>query len=686
MTNASNPLLKNSDLPNKAPAFDQIKIKDYVPAVKEAIKEARKNIEIIKNSEEPPTFDNTIVAMETASEKLGTVTSVFYNLLSAVGGDKLHKLVEQIGPISADFSSDIILDETLFERVKTVYERTEKNKMCAEDTMLLEDTYKSFVRGGALLEEAGKTRMREISQQTSILGPSFMQNVNKSAERFEMIIDNENDLAGLPDSAIDSASHAATEKGHEGKWLFTLDFPSFYPFIKYADNRALREKLWRAYGSRAWKDEFDNQELILTIVRLRDERAKLLGYDTHAEYILEERMAETPQTVRDFSDKLKAAYKPSAQKELEDLKSFARVEFGHEDLQPWDIAYYSEKWKERLFNFSSEELRPYFQLDKVLDGAFKHFSKLFGIRFESASAYPVWHKDVKTFDVYDQKDNSFVGTFYADFHPREGKKNGAWMTTFRNQGLFEGKVERPIIAIVCNFTKPTATKPSLLTHGEVTTLFHEMGHAMHGMLANTKYRSLSGVNVKWDFVELPSMVQENWCYEKETLDIFAEHYETGEKIPSELIDKLRASKNFMNGWAGLRQVGLGALDMAWHTADPKEIKDVAAFEDEITKDTSLFPRLAGPTSISFSHIFAGGYSAGYYSYKWSEVLDADTFEAFLENGLYDAKTAKSYKEEILEKGGTQEPAILYENFRGRAPDTNALLRREGLLERTEEAA
>ncbi len=675
----SNPLLQKSPVKNQAPQFDKVKTEHYLPAVTEGIERARANIEKIKNNAEAPSFENTLVALENASEDLGQATSVFYNQLSAMGGDDLHALATEIGPISANFSNDVMLDDALFERVKTVYDQRDTLDLNVEEYTILDDTYRGFVRSGALLDEKKKERLREISQELSKLNPAFMQNTIKSAEAFELVIDNKDDLSGLPDSAMESAAHAAEEKGYEGKWLFTLEYPSFGPFLQYADNRELREKIWRAFSSRAWKDEFDNSENIKSIVSLRKERANLLGYDTHAEFVLSERMAKSSENVFEFLDKLKAAYKPAAEKDLKMLLDFAKDEHGQEDIKQWDIGYYAEKLKQKLFEFTSEDFRPYYQLDKVLDGCFDHFSKLFGLKFVSSTEYPVWHKDVKVFDVYNESDDSFVGTLYGDFHPRSGKNQGAWKTSYRDQGLFRGQIERPVVAIVCNFTKPTKDRPSLLTHGEVTTLYHEMGHAVHALLSDVTYRSHAGTSVLWDFVELPSQLQENWCYEKEMLDSFASHYETGEKIPAELIEKLRKSMHFMVGWAGLRQVGLGTLDMAWHTCDPSKIDDVAAFEDDATKDTSLFPRLAGPTSTAFGHIFAGGYSAGYYSYKWAEVLDADTFELFLEKGLYNQEVAQSYKNNILSRGGSEKPDILYKRFRGRDADPDALLRREGLI-------
>lgn len=678
---SDNPLLQKSTLPNQAPHFDLVKTEHYLPAIEEGIEQARTNIDAIKNSDDAPTFENTLVALESASENLGQAASVFYNMLSSMGGDDLHELATQIGPINAKFSSDVSLDEKLFARIKTIYDQRDDLDLTAEQYTLLDDSYRGFVRSGALLDDEKKERLREISQEISTLTPAFMQNTVKSAEAFELIIEDKADLVGLPDSAIDAAAHAAKEKFYDGKWLVTLDYPSFGPFMQYADNRDLREKIWRAFTSRAWNDEFDNSDNVKSIVSLRKERANLLGYDTHAHYVLEERMAKSPATVMGFLDKLKAVYKPAAEKDLEQLTAFAKEEHGMDDLQPWDVGYYSEKLKQKLFEFTSEDFRPYYQLDKVLGGCFNHFTKLFGIKFVESDKYPTWHEDVKVFEVFNESDNSFVGTLYGDFHPRTGKNQGAWMTSYRDQGFFRGQIERPVIAIVCNFTKPTQDRPSLLTHGEVTTLFHEMGHAVHGLLSDVTYRSLSGTSVLWDFVELPSQLQENWCYEKEMLDSFAEHYETGKKIPAELVDKLRSSMHFMVGWAGLRQMGLATLDMTWHTADPETIDDVATFEDEALKDTALFPRLSGPSSTSFGHIFAGGYSAGYYSYKWAEVLDADTFELFIEKGLYDQATAQSYKDNILTRGGSEKPDLLYKRFRGRDADPDALLRREGLLKK-----
>ncbi len=675
---SDNILLQLSPLRNHVPQFDKIREEDFKPATLAAIAEARANIDAIINDPAPATFENIIVALETSSETLGSVTGIFYNQLSAAGTDGLQALAEEIGPVQANFGSDIILNDKLFAKVKAVYDGRGSLTLTTEQQTLLDDTYKNFVRGGALLDDAKKAELRKINEAMSTLGPIFANNVKKSAEAFELWIDNEADLAGLPLTATESAKQEAVEKGQPDKWLITLDYPSFGPFITYSSRRDLREKIWKANSNKAFGGEFDNTANLLKIVELRHQRAQLLGYDTHAQYVLERRMAEKPERVMEFLTELRDLYKVGALKDLEALKSFAAKD-GVVDLKPWDVGYYSEKLREEMYHFSGEDFRPYFPLDKVLKGTFDHFSKLFGLKFTAATDLPVWHEDVTAYDVTDVESGAFVGTLYADFYPRAGKKPGAWMTSYRDQGLFRGKVERPVTAIVCNFTKPTGDKQSLLTHDEVLTLFHEMGHATHGLLASGTYPSQTGTNVLWDFVELPSQVQENWLYEAETLNSFAAHFETGEKIPAVLIEKLRAAKNFMSGWMGLRQMGMSILDMLWHTADPTMISDVIAFEDEAMKGAALFPRYGGPLSVSFNHIFAGGYSAGYYSYKWAEVLDADTFEAFLEAGLYDAATAQRYRKQVLERGGSEHPSVLYRRFRGRDADPNALLRREGLV-------
>lgn len=672
-----NPFLAPLTTPHRVPPFDRLAPTHYLPAIEAAITEARANIEQIKNNPDAPNFDNTIVALELAADRLGLVTSVFYNQLSAMGGEALEELAEQIGPITARFSADISLDPALFNRVRAVHAQMEALHLTPEQRMLLEDTYKGFVRNGAGLGDNAQQRLRAIDERLSVLAPQFQKNVKKSTERFELMITNPDDLAGLPETARAAAALAAQEKGHTDAWLFTLEAPSFIPFITYADNRPLREKIWRAFNSRAWGDEFDNSTTIKEIVTLKAERAKLLGYANHAAFTLAERMASTPERVFDFIHDLIDTYKPAAEKDLDDLREVAH-EYGWDPIQPWDIPYTREKLQQRRFHFDSEELRPYFPLQKVLTGTFAHFEKLFGVRFVPAPALPVWHADAQAFEVYRTADDSFVGVLYADFHPRTGKQSGAWMTDYRAQGLHANGIERPIVAIVCNFTKPTADTPALLTHDEVTTLFHEMGHAMHMMMSNVTYASQAGTSVKWDFVELPSQIQENWAYEPETLAMISGHIETGEPVPTELIDKLRAARNYMAGMNGLRQMSFSLLDMVYYTTDPQTITDLAGFEDKVLADYTLFPRLAGPVSPSFGHIFGGGYAAGYYSYKWAEVLDADAFAAFKAQGLYDPVLAQSYVQNILAKGGSEDPNILYARFRGRAADSAALLAREGL--------
>ena len=675
----TNPLLMPSPHKHGAPAFDLIKEEHFKPAVLTAIEEARANVDFIVNNPAQPNFENVIVALEVAAERLSSIMLIFYNQLSCNGTDGLQALAEELGPVQANFSSDIILNEALFQKVKTVYEQKETLNLTAEQNTLLTETYKNFIRGGALLDEAKKARLRIINEEMSVQGPVFANNVKKSEELFELYVADESELAGLPENAKIAAREAAAEKGKAGQFLFTLDMPSFYPLVSYCDNRALRETIWRGFSSRGYKGEFCNLKLTLDTVKLRHERAQLLGYEHHAAYVLEKRMARDADTVFKFLNDMLGRYKRAAQADLVELKALAQQD-GIEEIKPWDVGYYSEKLRKKLFDFSSEDLRAYFPLDKVLAGMFTHFEKLFGISFKENKAYPVWHKDVTAYDVTDQKTGEFVGMIYADFFPRTGKKPGAWMTTYREQGLFNGVVQRPLTAFVCNFTKPTEHAPSLLTFDEVETIYHEMGHVTHALLSDVTYGSLASPNVLWDFVELPSQIQENWLYEDEVLNSFAAHYQTGEKIPTALIQKLKASKNFMTGWAGLRQNAFGLLDMKWHVTDPATIHSVEEFEDSILKDILLFPRMAGPVSTSFAHIFAGGYAAGYYSYKWAEVLDADVYAVFEEKGLYNQEVASSYRREILSKGGTEDPKILYARFRGRDATSDALLKREGLIE------
>lgn len=676
-----NPLLYKYETPFETVPFDQIKPEHFLPALQEAIKSGKEDIEKIKNSGEKPTFANVCEAMEYAGELVGKVASVFYNLHSAESNDELQNIAKEFSPLITEYSNDIQLDEKLFERVKAVYEQRNSLNLNTEEMRLLEKQFKSFVRNGALLNESQKEELRKIDRELSELGLHFGDNVLKETNDFLMILDSEEDLKGLPESAIEASKHLAEEKGEEGKYAVNLDYPSFIPFMTYAENRVLREKLYRAFSSKAFKgNDFDNQEIVKKIAGLRHKRANLLGYATHADFVLEERMAEKPQKVTEFLDNLLDKAKPVAMKEMAELKEFAQKNGGPkpEEFMAWDYAFWTEKIKKEKFSFDAEELKPYFQLEKVVDGVFQVAKKLFGINFKERRDIPVYHKDVTAYEVSDEE-GRHVGVFYADFFPRAGKRAGAWMTSYRDQHKVNGSDVRPHVSIVCNFTKPTPSKPSLLTFNEVTTLFHEFGHSLHGLLSKCTYESLAGTSVYWDFVELPSQVLENWAYEKECLDLFAEHYETGEKIPEHLIEKIKITSNFHEGRQTIRQLSFGLLDMAWHGQDPSEVKDVGAFENKAMAPCELFPHVDGTNmSVSFSHIFRGGYSAGYYSYKWAEVLDADAFEAFKENGIFNKDIADKFKHNILEKGGSEHPMDLYIAFRGQEPRPDALLKRAGL--------
>lgn len=668
-----------SQLPNRAIDFPQIKNEHFLPALEAALIEARDNVKRIRDNPEAPNFENTLLALENVSEKVDLVANVFFNLHGSNTNDEMQKMATEIAPQLSDLSSDIILDEKLFARVAQVWESRSHLNLGKEELKLLEDNYSDFVRNGAKLDADKKQKLREIDQKLSRLGPEFSENVLKATNAFELLIEDEKDLAGLPEGAIEAAKHTAEEKGKTG-WIFNLQAPSFLAFMKYGENREIREKLWRAYGSRAFRDSFDNQKIVLEIVKLRHERAQLLGFKTHADFVLQKRMAETPEKVFAFLDKLLAASKPAAEKDLAEVRALAIELGGPTEIMPWDFAFYSEKLKEKKFNINEEELRPYFKLENVIAGAFEHARRLYGLKFKESSDYPVYHQDVKVYEVMDETDNSFVGLFYTDFFPRDSKRGGAWMTNFFEQGLYGTTLMRPHVSIVCNFTKPTPNKPSLLTFDEVRTLFHEFGHSLHSLLSQCNYRSLSGTNVYWDFVELPSQILENWTLETEALNLFAKHYQSNESIPKELTQKLIDASLFQAGYFSLRQLNFAFMDMAWHSTDPATIRDVDSFEKQVTKKTQLLPAIDGMnSSCAFSHIFAGGYSAGYYSYKWAEVLDADAFELFKEKGIFDPEVAKSFKENILSRGGTEHPMELYKKFRGREPDPNALLRRDGLI-------
>ena len=670
-----NPLLQDF---NTAP-FSKIKNEDYKPAIKKAIEITKEEIAVIISNTETPTFENTTVALDFTGEKLGRINSVFFNLNSAETNDEIQKIAQEISPWLSEFKNDMILNEALFQRVKAVYDAKDSLTLSQEESMLLEKQYKGFVRNGANLNEEDKLKLRKIDSELSKLSLKFGENVLAETNAFEMQLTDEKELSGLPESVKEAAKEIAISKGKDG-WVFTLDYPSYIPFMTYADNRELRKKLAISAGKKAFQNnEFNNEKVVLDIVNLRHKRANLLGYKTHAHFVLEERMAETPEKVISFSNDLLAKAKPAAIKEFKELETYAKKLDNIDQLQKWDGSYYAEKLKKERFNLDQEILKPYFKLENVIDGVFTIARKLYELQFEEVIDIEKYHEDVKTYNVTDTKGN-FIAVFYADFHPRKGKRNGAWMTSYKPQQIKNGINERPHVSIVCNFTKPTETKPSLLTFNEVTTLFHEFGHALHGMLANTTYNSLSGTSVSWDFVELPSQVLENWCYEKEALEIFAKHYETGEIIPMEYVTKIKESASFHEGMQTLRQLSFGLLDMQWHGQNPTEIKSVKEFENDAFSKTKLYPDvLENCMSTAFSHIFQGGYSAGYYSYKWAEVLDADAFEYFLEKGIFNKEVATKFKENVLSKGGTEKPMELYKRFRGQEPKPDALLKRAGLI-------
>ncbi|WP_394341979.1 M3 family metallopeptidase [Spirosoma pollinicola] len=675
-----NPFMSSYTTPHQTAPFDKIKNADYLPALKDGLAQGRKDVDAIVASTATPTFDNTIVALERSGDLLNKVTSVLFNLNNAETTPELQKIVKEVSPMLSEYGNDITLNAKLFARIKAVYEQRASLKLDAESSMLLEKAYKRFARNGANLDEKGKERLRAIDKELSQLSLQFGENVLNETNEYAMVVTDEKDLAGLPDFARDAAKETAKQKGKEG-WVFTLQAPSYGPFMQYADNRELRKKLFMAYNGRGFHgDKNDNSGNINKIVNLRYERANLLGYKTHADFVLEESMAGSRNKVQSFLDELVTYARPAAERQLLELTTYAKAHgFADDKIQTWDNSYYAEKLKKEKYDLDDETLKPYFKLENVLDGAFTVANKLYGITFKERTDIPVYNSEVKTFDVFD-KDGKFLAVFYGDYFPRTGKRSGAWMNDIQGQKVENGENIRPHIINVCNFTRPTDTKPSLLTFYEVTTLFHEFGHGLHGMLANGKYESLSGTSVPRDFVELPSQVMENWCYDPEALKLFARHYQTGEVIPNELIEKIRASQNFMAGMANLRQLRLGLIDMFYHGQKPSG-ETISQVESRVDSVANLFPHVDGiAVSPAFSHIFAGGYSAGYYSYKWSEVLDADAFEFFKEKGGLDNKAAAdSFRKNVLEKGGSEKPMELYKKFRGREPSPKAMLRRSGLI-------
>jgi peptidyl-dipeptidase Dcp len=664
--------------------FSKISLSDYQPAFEKTIEIARNEINAIAINSEAPTFENTIEALDFAGTALDRLSSIFFNLNSAETCDEMQKIAQEVSPLLTEFSNDIALNEDLFKRIKTVYDQKDSLDLTTEQATLLDKKFKGFSRNGALLNEADKVKLREIDTELAKLKLTYGENVLAETNNYQLHITNEADLKGLPAGAKEMASSLAKSKNLKG-WIFTLDFPSYLPFVTYVDNRELRKEIAIAAGKKSFQDnEFDNKENVKRIVELRHKRANLLGYESHSHFVLEERMAQNPSNVQSFLNDLLEKAKPAAEKEFAQLTAFAKELDGIEQLEKWDGAYYSEKLKQKLFSLDDEVLKPYFKLENVLNGAFTIAEKLFGITFKEVFDIDKYHEEVQTFEVLDFE-GKLVAIFYSDFFPRKGKRNGAWMTSFKPQYIKDGINERPHVSIVCNFTPPivssekSESKPSLLTFNEVTTLFHEFGHALHGMLANTTYPSLSGTSVYWDFVELPSQVMENWCYEPEALALFAKHYETGEIIPQHYVEKIKESASFLEGMATLRQLSFGILDMTYH-GKSQTIEDVKAFEKQAMEGTSLYPDVAeNCMSTSFSHIFQGGYSSGYYSYKWAEVLDADAFAYFQEKGIFNTEVATKFKDNVLSKGGTELPMELYKKFRGQEPKVEALLKRAGLV-------
>ena len=679
-----NPFLSTYKTPFETIPFSKIKNEHYLSALKKGIEIAQSEIQQITSNPKKPTFENTIVTLEETGEVINKVTSAFFNLNSANTNDEMQSIAQEISPILTAHGNDIMMNQVLFERIKTVYDYGLKG-LTQEQKTLLEKSYKSFVRNGANLNDNDKKRLREIDTEKAQLSLTFGENVLKESNEFKLIIDQEKDLIGLPESVIEAASITSNNEGYEHKWMFTLDYPSYIPFMTYAENRTLREQMYRAFNSKGFKEnENNNTDIVRKIVTLRAERAQLLGYKSHAHYVLEERMAESPSKVMDFLNDIQSKAISHARKEFDELSAYANKLDQIEQVQKWDATYYAEKLKKEKFAIDDELLRPYFKLENVIKGVFKTAEKLFGIRFNQRNDIDVYHEEVITYEVL-SPDNQHLAVFYGDFFPRPGKRQGAWMTSFRSQKIENETNIRPHVSIVCNFTKPTTELPSLLSFQEVTTLFHEFGHALHGIFANGNYASLSGTSVFWDFVELPSQLLENWCYEKECLNLFAKHHENKTNIPPEYIQKIKDSSNFHAGLATIRQIGLGKIDMGWHSLTLEDIKilngDFLEIENNQLMDINLYPSIDGCcTSTSFSHIFQGGYSSGYYSYKWAEVLEADAFEAFKEIGIFNAKITHKFRDHILSSGGTEHPSILYRRFRGKDASIDALIKRAGLIQ------
>ena len=680
---ANNPFFNDYSTPHNTVPFHLIKLEHYEEAFMEGMKREKEELDKIINNEEEPTFDNTIIYKdETKGEHyydlLGRASTVFSCMLGAETNDDLDALAQKMSPLLTQHANDMQLNEKLFKRIKHVYEH--HRELTPEEATLLQKVYDGFVRSGALLNEEGKEQFRRLSEEASLLSLQFSQNLLKENKAFELHLTNEEDLDGLPESARQMAAHTAQEQNKEG-WIFTLDFPSYSPFLTYSTKRELREKLYMAKNTEGIHDNPENNLAICTrLINIRRELAQLLGHETYADYVLEHRMASSVKNVYKLFNDLISAYKPQAIKELKEVEQLAKEMEGDAfEMQPWDFGYYSHKLQLQKYNIDSEMLRPYFELSKVIEGVFGLANRLYGISFKENNEIPVYHQDVKAYDVFDA-DGSYLAVFYADFHPRKGKQGGAWMTEFQGQWINrKGENVRPHVSVVMNFTKPTPQKPALLTLGEVETFLHEFGHSLHGMFANTRFGSLSGTNVWWDFVELPSQFMENYATEKEFLRTFAYHFESGEPIPDELIDRIIKSKNYLSAYGCLRQVSLGLLDMAYYTQKDEFKEDIITFEKDAWKDAIITKQLPNTCmTTQFSHIISGGYAAGYYSYKWAEVLDADAFSLFKKNGIFDKSTALSFRENILSKGGTEHPMTLYKRFRGQEPTIDALLERNGI--------
>lgn len=676
-----NPFLEIYSTPHGTVPFDRIKIEHYEPAIREGIRRQNEEIDTIIHNPEAPTFGNTLLPYEKSGELLHRVNTVFGNMLSAETCDELQELAKEIMPLMSEHENNISLNEDLFARIKAVYEQKDKENLNPEQFKLLEDIYNSFVRNGANLQGEAKNKYRKLSRDLSLLTLQFSENSLKETNDYRLVLTDKAQLAGLPESAIDAAAEIAQEENIEG-WIFTLHAPSYSPFMTYADNRDLRHELYMAYNTKCTHDNtYNNLEIVKQIANVHMEIAQLLGYNDFAEYNLEERMAQNSDAVYKLLNQLLEAYAPAAQKEYTEVQDLARQEQGDDFvLMPWDWGYYSQKLKDQKFNINDEMLRPYFELNNVKDGVFGLASKLYGITFKKNTTIPVYHKDVEAYEVYD-KDGKYLAVLYTDFHPRAGKRSGAWMTSYKGQWIDDttGENSRPHVSIVMNFTKPTQSKPALLTFNEVETFLHEFGHSLHEIFADSTYESLSGTNVYWDFVELPSQFMENFAIEKDFLHTFARHYQTGELIPDELVQRIVDSSNFNAAYACLRQVSFGLLDMAWYTRNTPFEGDVKAYEKKAWEKAQVLPTVEETCmSTQFSHIFAGGYSAGYYSYKWAEVLDADAFSLFKQRGIFNPEVAQSFRENILSKGGTEHPMTLYKRFRGQEPTIDALLIRNGI--------